>query len=365
MVAVNVRNIPEEQPDFNADNPPAADKIASIAARTERPRITPSDRLGLTLCLAIVMHAIVILGVGFTPFAATNPRFKTLDIILVQSRSEEAPETADYLAQANLEGGGEETKKLSPSTPLSSPWPEQESNLATPAASPAQAPPLEQVVDHEVTLRQTSAKDEPREHDAEATRIAQPDNLAVHKPLGTHTAPQKDSQAAAETEQSKDMTTEIAQAPLTPTAATLISDALAMASLNAEIEQKLEARAKRPRRKFISASTREYVYASYMEAWRVKVERIGNLNYPEEARRRKLSGSLVLDVALKADGSVVEYAIRTPSGSELLDEAAIRIVKLASPFSPFPQRIKDEADILHITRTWQFLHNNRFASGNQ
>ncbi len=122
----------------------------------------------------------------------------------------------------------------------------------------------------------------------------------------------------------------------------------------------MEAQAKRPRRKFISASTKEYNYAAYMEAWRSKVERVGNLNYPQQARRQKLSGNLVLDVALRPDGSIDEITIRRSSGEKLLDDAAIRIVELSAPFSPFPQHIKDETDILHIMRTWQFLNNKGF-----
>ena len=97
-----------------------------------------------------------------------------------------------------------------------------------------------------------------------------------------------------------------------------------------------------------------------MEAWRAKVERVGNLNYPDAARRNKLTGSLILDVALNADGSVNQINVRRSSGSKILDDAAIRIVELSSPFAPFPDNIKAETDILHITRTWQFLDNNLF-----
>ncbi len=97
-----------------------------------------------------------------------------------------------------------------------------------------------------------------------------------------------------------------------------------------------------------------------MEAWRAKVERVGNLNYPDDARKKKLSGSLILDVALNSDGSVSRITVRRSSGIKVLDDAAIRIVELSSPFAPFPEQIKEETDILHITRTWQFLNNNRF-----
>jgi protein TonB len=97
-----------------------------------------------------------------------------------------------------------------------------------------------------------------------------------------------------------------------------------------------------------------------MEAWRAKVERVGNLNYPDDARKRQLSGSLILDVALNPDGSVNQITVRQSSGHKILDDAADRIVRLAAPFAPFPDDIRAETDILHITRTWQFLHNRGF-----
>jgi protein TonB len=97
-----------------------------------------------------------------------------------------------------------------------------------------------------------------------------------------------------------------------------------------------------------------------MEAWRAKVERIGNLNYPEAARQQGLSGSLILDVGLKPDGSIDDIIIRKSSGHKLLDDAAVRIVQLAAPYSPFTDDIKSETDILHITRTWQFLDAQGF-----
>jgi len=135
-----------------------------------------------------------------------------------------------------------------------------------------------------------------------------------------------------------------------------------MASLNAELQQKLELRARRPRRKFISANTKEFRFAAYMEAWRAKVERVGNINYPDEARQLDLSGSLLLDVALNPDGSVREITVRRSSGKKVLDDAAVRIVELASPFAPFPDDFLREIDILHVTRTWKFLNNAKFSN---
>ena len=103
-------------------------------------------------------------------------------------------------------------------------------------------------------------------------------------------------------------------------------------------------------------------FAAYMEAWRSKVERIGNLNYPDEARRARLSGNLLLDVSLNPDGTINDIVLRRSSGKRVLDDAAVRIVKLAAPYGKFPASISTEVDILHIQRTWQFSTNNRFAS---
>lgn len=139
----------------------------------------------------------------------------------------------------------------------------------------------------------------------------------------------------------------------------LASRNLAVAELTARIRHGSAASANRPRRKAIGAGTREYKYANYLEAWCRKVERVGNLNYPEEAKRRKLYGNLTLQVALRADGNLERVRVLRSSGFDLLDEAAVRIVELAAPFSPFPPAIRAETDMLDITRTWRFLSSTR------
>tara|TARA_B110000444_G_scaffold258859_1_gene300952 strand:+ start:943 stop:1758 length:816 start_codon:yes stop_codon:yes gene_type:complete len=146
---------------------------------------------------------------------------------------------------------------------------------------------------------------------------------------------------------------------LLPTAKQLINRSLAMANLHGEIQDSLKRRDSEVRHKYISANTKEHNYAAYMEAWRAKVERIGNMNYPNRAREKGLSGSLLLDVAIRSDGSVKEIIIRRSSGHDLLDSGAVKIVKLAAPFAPFPDRIKDEVDILHVTRNWKFVNDQR------
>jgi len=123
---------------------------------------------------------------------------------------------------------------------------------------------------------------------------------------------------------------------------------------HAEISRERQEYQQRPRRKFLNARTQEYKYAAYMDAWRNKVEYVGNLNYPEEAKRRSVRGNVMLDVAIKEDGSVEGVSILRSSGHKLIDDAAVRIVHLAAPFAAFPSDIRAEHDVLHITRTWKF-----------
>lgn len=305
-----------------SDNPPVS---------PGRPVITPADRLVLTLCLAVITHAIVVLGISFTNEDKLLPEYATMEIILVQQESE-APDEAKVLAQANLQGGGDTDEEITPATPLPSPFPSNQAEITTPppASDAAPPPPFEPETETLVV-----------EADRQELAVSQdtPENPQPNPP-----APDPEPRTERKL----------------PSASTLISNSHKIAALSAEIDRRLEARAQRPRQKFISASTREHKYAAYMDAWRAKVERIGNLNYPEAARQLRLSGSLILDVSLKSDGSIDEILIRKSSGHKVLDDAAIRIVELAAPYSPFPDSIKEETDILHITRTWQFLDSQGF-----
>jgi protein TonB len=304
--------------------------LSTVAVRP--PVITPGDRLGLTLCLAVIAHAALILGVAFSPEEHARPRMDTMEITLVQQSSPVPPEQAKLLAQASLQGGGDTAEDVLPATPTPPPFPAPEPALTAPPAAP---PPQPETRRSAPETRTTSAETRPllaADSPSDFTAPAQP-----QQPDRTRAEPQP-----------------------RPTAAQLLTNSFKVASLSAEIKRKLEAKSQRPRQKFISASTREYRYAAYMEAWRAKVERVGNLNYPEEARRRGLSGSLILDVALNADGSVNDIIIRQSSGESVLDDAAVRIVQLAAPFAPLPPNIRADTDILHITRTWQFINNQGF-----
>lgn len=281
--------------------------------------VSEYDRLGLTLFFAVVLHALFILGLRFDILTQPNVP-PAMEVTLVTARSSEAPEKPDFLAQANQQGGGDTDEQAAVTTPppAAQPVPQELREAHQPEPPPAPAKPT-----HTITAQAPS-----------------PDK----------TEPDKEATPATQAE--------------TPSAAELVARSMQIASLSAEINESRVTYAKRPRKTFISAATREYKYASYMEAWRRKVEAIGNLNYPDEARRKNLSGSLILDVALSADGKVSSIALRRSSGHKVLDDAAIAIVKLAAPYAPFPDNIRKETDVLHITRTWQFLRDHRLSSSN-
>ena len=279
------------------------------------PVIGPTERLSATLALSLVAFGVLILGVGFARDSAA-PITPTLDVILTETRSDAAPEDADFIAQANNQGGGDSDVAERPREEQLAPVPKPEPGLA-PETLIAQAPPPEP----EPTPRLLST--------------TSPSEFALPVP--------KDQR---ETEPSA----------LDP-GRELVEQSMEMARLAAEIERRQELRAKRPKRKFVSASTKEYEYASYLRAWVVKVERVGNLNYPDEARRRGLGGRLVMTVAVRRDGSIEEILLNRSSGLGVLDQAAMRIVRLSEPFPPLP-RTDENIDVLHITRTWQFRNGS-------
>jgi protein TonB len=335
-----------------------------MSALALRPPIEPSDRLALTLCLAIIVHVMIVLGVGFAPEPAPTPRMQGLEVTLVSQRSKEPPEKADILAQANLRGGGDSDETARPTTPFAAPLPAPTPALAaTPPPSPAPRPRVEAETPRNPAPRPKIVEPAPprpaAKPAAESARLTTPTPVPADTQLRDEPvdpAPGTTAETALEDQQPAPA------APALPTASQLITRSFALASLNSELQQKLQTHAKRPRQKYISANTQEYRYAAYMEAWRAKVERIGNINYPDEARQRKLSGALLLDVALRPDGSVIEILVRRSSGHKVLDDAAVRIVELAAPFAPFPEDIAREVDVLHVTRTWKFLNTDEFAA---
>ena len=282
------------------------------AAAAAPPPIGPRQRLNATAVLSLLVHGIVILGLGFA-FKEEAPLVPTLDVIFSQTRTELTPEQADFLAQASNRGGGEHDKAQRPRDLQAG---------AIPLAEPGEEP-LPQRQSAAVEAPPPQARVVASRRGEEAVVAAQP-REPLHVP------------------------------DLPPVSAARAARDAEMARLAAEVYLRSELYAKRPTRKFVSASTREYAYANYLRAWVDRAERIGNLNYPDEARRRRLGGQVVVSVGVRRDGSVESTRILRSSGTPLLDEGVLRMVRLAEPFPPLPDT-GDKVDILHVTRTWVFV----------
>ncbi len=279
------------------------------------PAFVNHDRIGVSLFVSILAHMVLILLTAFVlPQLKRADALPTLEITLVQTATERAPDKPDFLAQVNQEGGGDSDRPDIARNPL----------------------PVREIGERRLPLFQ-SAPQTPNRSTREVLDILS-----------------QKSDTKARARDAKPDKKEAQEAPLQLGLMSPEQLRSERARLNAEISREWQEFQQRPRRKFLNARTQEYKYAAYMEAWRAKVERIGNLNYPEEAKRRHLTGSLVLDVSLRNDGSIKEIFVMRSSGQKLLDDAAIRIVQLASPFASFPPEIRSEADEVSITRTWKF-----------
>ena len=271
-------------------------------------RHSENESLLVSLLLAGAFHALILLGVSFDfEDEPTSAPQDLLDIELVPPRETPPPEEADYLAERSQQGAGNTKERVR----------FQQARQALPEASPEPAGG-QPTPRRKVLVAQQSERRTPAPSDEKPQKKPVPD-------------PQR-----------------------------LLERSRELINLDAQLRQELQAYSRQPRETFISARTRQFRYAAYMNDWVAKVERIGNLNYPDEARRRGLSGRLILDVALRPDGTIYNITIRKPSGYKVLDEAAIRIVRLAAPFPPFPPEIRKDTDILHIVRTWEFI-SGRFG----
>jgi protein TonB len=273
------------------------------------------EPIGATLLFSLLLHAVLLLGITFH-FAKTSPSLPTLDVTLVNVANQEAPDKADFLAQANNRGGGKSDRVARPSQIFSGMLPRPDPGIA--------AQPVEVAT--------------PRPQQATPTRM-------ITTTGATRFSVTSDTAHARVDPQEQ-----------TPTAADLRRQQ-AIAQLAAELRKQKVAYAKRPKVKYLTASTREYAFAAYMRGWTDRIERVGNLNYPEEARQRGLHGDVLLTVVLNLDGSIKSMDVIQSSGEPVLDEAAQRIVRLAAPFPPAPQT-GEHVDELNITRTWQFQPNN-------
>jgi protein TonB len=280
------------------------------------------ERFGFTVFLSLCAHAIVILGIGFT-YLGESESEPVLEVTMAQYRSELAPDEADFLAQENQLGSGVLDEVAAPSTPFEADFSAETINDVVPVP---QAPRV--------------MNDMPVQNTAVISTFQDGRDISqqLEEPEPEQEQPVNERSSAEEI-------------------------SLAIASLQARLDRRRQEYASRPRRYTISsASTRKSHDALYLDNWRRRIEAVGNINYPEQARRNRIYGSLRMLVSILPDGQVDDIQILESSGHNLLDQAAVEIVNLAAPFEPFPEAMREEADILEIIRTWRFHEGNSLTS---
>ena len=302
----------------------------------------------LALIGSAILHALFILYVKFEAPARQFLKNQTsaLEVILVNSKSKHKPKKAEALAQANLDGGGntKENRRLKSALP----W---KKNKA---------------IDANATRHIQSLEKRVEKAEAESARKAQ--RLAELEKQAQSLMSQLNSNHTIETNPSnnKPIPTPEKGKQDSPTkslrGADLASASLEMARLEAQIAKEQENYQKRPKRKSLGARAQEYRFAAYVESWRQKVEKIGNLNYPQAAREQKIYGQLQMTVYIKSDGNLEKIEIKRSSGFPVLDEAAKHIVEMGAPYAAFPDDIRKDVDILDITRTWTFTKEDSLTS---
>jgi protein TonB len=282
-------------------------------------RMEPASR-GFTLALiaSLVLHAVV-LSIHFKlPDKVSRVTKETLEVVLVNAKSARKPDKAQARAQANLDGGGNTDENRRAKTPL-------------PASREVQ--PGDSLVETQRRVQELEVQQQKLLTQAKSSKAVQADARR------SEDQPEQTSVRGVD----------------------LMESARAIARMEAQIERQIDEYNKRPRKKFIGARTEEYAAAQYLEEWRQKVERFGNLNYPEAAKG-KLYGNLLLYVEIKADGNLETVEIRRSSGHKVLDDAAKRIVRMAAPYGGFPAELKRQTDIVAFARTWVFTRADQLQS---
>ena len=285
------------------------------------PQVTAGDRLGFTLFLALAVHGVLLFGVGFAP---EEPRAapNSLDVTLATHRADDAPEEADFIAQANQVGSGTE---------------EDKSELTTTEEAPFSDPDSRQVQLQEPTARQ-------------------PTPVTRQKIIVTRARSERD-QASEQQDRNQDDPRRKADQDNVDELSREI------ASLQARLDKQKQAYAKRPRvRRLTSVSAKAHYEAAYIEAFRRKVEATGTRHFPRRALDSNTFGGVRLMVALRRDGGIEEVEVLQSSGHDFLDQAAVQSVRLAAPFEPFTQDMRERMDVLEIIRTWKFDANRRVSS---
>ena len=311
-------------------------------------RLKKLDFFTLALLASALLHALIIVFVKFQPPALQffKDQMTALDVVLVNSKHHKRPKKADALAQANLDGGGNTSENRQLKSTL--PW---QKNKPTDATMDSRSK----------SLKKSLAQAE-EEEIRKAERFAELDKQAKALMSQLQAAHAIETNPTQKTRPTNPETGRIDSTTKALNTTDLMSESIEMARLEAQINKQQDDYQKRPKRKSIGARTQEYRFATYVESWRQKIERIGNLNYPEAARDQKIYGQLQLTVYIKSNGEVEKVEIRRSSGYPVLDNAAKRIVEMSSPYAAFPEDLRKEVDILDITRTWIFTKEDSLAT---
>ena len=303
--------------------------------------------MALAIWISLLVH-VVILSIHFEPeLKKFKDNLPTLEVMLVNAKTLTKPEKADVLAQADLDRGGntDQNRKMKSALPAIK---LQKSDFIM--------KPMAEVTAGKKAAKTTSEETKEQKHVAELERQAQELMTQLQANQKVESAPvQKATAKEADTGNQETPNKKLDMNDLT-------AAALEMDRLEALIAKQQDDYQKRPKRKFIGARAQKYRDAMYVETWRQKVEKVGNLNYPEAAKNLKMYGQLQMTVSIKADGTIESIEINRSSGHKVLDEAAKHIVELAAPYAKFPDEMHKEVDILSITRTWTFTKEDSLAS---
>lgn len=310
-------------------------------------RLTNFSALGVAIAISVIVHA-VILTIHFEPeLKKIVNKLPALNVVLVNAKTKKAPEKAELLAQANLDRGGNTDADRQMKTALPAPKQKTTEVKLKPSAEAQSAAKA-------AKLKVEEAREQKRVDVLEKQAQELLTQVNATKKVESNFT-QNAASADPELGDQKAVTKSFNRADL-------IAASIEIDRLEAQIAKQQDEYQKRPKRRFIGARTKEASDAMYLEAWRQKVERIGNLNYPEAARNQKLYGQLRMTVSIKADGSIEKIEIDKSSGSKVLDEAAKNIVNLAAPYAKFTDEMKKNTDILGITRTWTFTQEDALAT---
>lgn len=310
-------------------------------------KLKTMSAMAISIWISILIHA-AILAVKFEPeIKKFAERLPSLEVVLVNAKTKNAPDKAELIAQANLDRGGNTDKNRRMKTALPAPNQKTTEVKLKPSSEARSAAKSAQ-------LQAREAREQKRV--AELEKEAQELLTQLNSKHKIESNPTQDA-ASAEPEKGEQKA-----AAKSLNRAELIAASIEMDRLEAQIAKQQDEYQKRPKRRFIGARTKEASDALYLEAWRQKVEYWGNLNYPAAAREQKIYGQLRMTVSIKADGSVESIEINKSSGSKILDEAAKNIVNLAAPYAAFSEEMKKNTDILGITRTWTFTQEDMLAT---